>query len=122
MGIELMMNDFSRFPGAPEIGTDEEGSGIELAIPAHRPDHLQLPCLAQAILRYAISRMADDNPLLICKAISMANREVSIVQALATKQVVQCRIPGGIKWSNYCCRIVRTLSAGKLFAVILLIK
>jgi hypothetical protein len=33
--------------------------------------------------------MADDNPLLICKAIAMTNREVSIAQVLATKEVVQ---------------------------------
>jgi hypothetical protein len=90
------MNDFSRFPGAPEIGTDDEGGGIELAIHTHRLDHLQLPCLTQAILRYTILRMADDNPLLICKAIAMTNREVSIVQALATKQVVQQKIPGSM--------------------------
>ena len=104
MRIELAMNDFSCFPGAPEIGTDDEGSGIELAIPVHRLDHLQLPRLAQTILRYTMLWVADDNPLLICKAISMTNREVSIVQALATKQGVQCEIPG--------CLIIRGLITG----------
>ena len=94
------MNDFSRFPGAPEIGTDDEGSSIELAIPVHRLDHLELSVLAQAILRYTMLWVADNNPLLICKAISMTYREVSIVQALATKQVVQCSIPGWLKGKN----------------------
>jgi hypothetical protein len=38
--------------------------------------------------------MTDDNPLLICEAVPMTNCEVSIVKALATKQVIQCSIPG----------------------------
>jgi len=80
--------------------------------------------------------MANDNPLLICQTIAMTKREVSIVQALATKQVVQCGIPGCLKRrglvtgsgnqrrclsGKVCMDVVRTLRAEKLLAVILLV-
>jgi hypothetical protein len=91
--MQLPMNDFSRFPGAPEIGTDDKHGRIELVIPAKELEHLRPTCIAQTIPRYPVLRVAYDDSLLVGEAVSMANREVPVSQALVIKQVIQFKIP-----------------------------